>query len=60
MQDDQFKVNTTKPFLVMSEVRPNDRGYYHCIATNDVGSSNKSSAGLLTINGKCNESVLHS
>ena len=46
-----FVTNTTEPLLTLEEVEPNDRGLYHCIATNSIGSSNQSNSALLTIDG---------
>lgn len=51
LQDGVFVVNRTEPFLTLEAVKPSDRGSYHCIATNNIGSSNQSRSGLLAIDG---------
>ena len=51
-QDGEYAFNTSEPVARFLKIRPSDRGLYNCIATNSLGSSNASSSGLLTIEGK--------
>ena len=52
VQDGEYAFKTSEPIARFLKIRPSDRGLYNCIAMNSLGSSNASSSGLLTIEGK--------